>query len=127
VLAPYIDTLFLKTLIEVTKPQQLRVIVDDGTSLNEIDSLREICAPCKKTRIGLASTRGLAHLKGYYLVFKSKKGSQYSRRFIFGSCNATEAAFGGNRNAELFSVVDLKWPEDKKIIGYCRGYVRSSC
>ncbi len=121
VLAPYFDPVFIKALLDTMKPPHMSVVVDDGASANEIGALSRLGTACKSFRIGVASASGLVHIKGYYLVFKATDGAKgYRRRFIFGSCNATDAAFAGNRNAELFAAVDLKWPEDKGIIEYCR-------
>jgi len=61
-------------------------------------------------KVALSQARSIVHLKCFYLMF-ARVGRQKSpkvRRLLFGSANATDAAFSGQRNAELLARMELQ-------------------
>ncbi len=118
-IAPYFDAKFVKTLVKKLTPSKIRFVIDDGVRGGEIEQLISACngTPDVKVTLGVAS--GLVHLKGYYIEFVKIDGrGRRKRRFLYGSPNATDAAFHGRRNAELIAGVDLSAGEDSKFLNY---------
>lgn len=118
IIAPYFDLQFAEQLIKTMKPRRLRFLLDDGASKDDVHRLREKCGT-RKVKIALGGAAGIVHIKGFYLEFvKSSGRARRKRRFIFGSANATEAAFGEQMNAELIAYVDLSAGQDQELLDY---------
>ena len=121
IIAPYFDLQFAEKLIKKMKPRRLRFLLDDGASKEDVFGLREKCG-AKKVKIALGAAVGIVHIKGFYLEFvKSSGRARRKRQFIFGSANATEAAFGEQMNAELIAYVDLSAGRDQELLVYLLG------
>ncbi|WP_172122506.1 hypothetical protein [Devosia sp. 919] len=120
VVAPYFDKRFAKKIAKQLQANRLRYLLDESARDEEVSSL--ITAfQSKDFKICLCRAAGIAHLKLFYLEFVKSAGNRTrKRRLIFGSGNATEAAFGGKRNAELFANVDLGAAGDKPLLSYIR-------
>ncbi|MCX7113434.1 MAG: hypothetical protein NTX45_25695 [Proteobacteria bacterium] len=119
VIAPYFDPKFIKELVKKLAPNQIRLIIDDGVRQEDVDNINKACGKKADVKIGLASAKGLVHIKMFYLEFAKSEGRrQRKRRFLFGSANATEAAFGENRNSELLAEVDLSAGQDSDVLDY---------
>lgn len=118
VIAPYFDDRFAQQLIKKMNPSRLRFLLDDGASNEEVHSLYNKCG-ARDVKIALGAVPGIVHFKGFYLEFVKASGrARRKRRFIFGSANATEAAFGGRLNAELIACVDLSAGQDQELLDY---------
>lgn len=119
VISPYVDKEFLKQIVERTKPKRLCLMVDDGIRWEDLDPLKEACKPTK-LEIRLARTNGLVHMKLFYFQYIRDKAPRHRKhRLLYGSANATDAAFCGVRNAELIVEVDLARGQDLEVVGYC--------
>src|SRR5579862_717332 len=95
IVAPYFDLWFAGRVIERLKPRRIRFVVDDGARDGDIRDLIKACG-AGDVKVALGRAAGIVHLKAYYVEFlKPKGGGPRKRLFIFGSANATEAAFGG--------------------------------
>lgn len=66
------------------------------------------CPECD-LEIALGWARSIAHLKCFFLVFRATRRNVRPkvRRLLFGSANATHAAFSGELDAELLACIDL--------------------
>lgn len=121
VIAPYFDPKFARRLVEKLLPNRVRFIVDDGARPEDVGLLVKACARNTDVKVALGAARGIVHLKGFYFEFVKSEGRQRRiRRFLFGSANATEAAFSGNINAELLAEIDLSAGNDSKLLGYLK-------
>jgi hypothetical protein len=119
VIAPYFDSRFVTTLVKNLAPHRIRFVIDDGVRSEDLEELRKSCGKRADIKIALGAALGLVHVKGYYIEFVKTDGrSRRKRRFLYGSANATEAAFGGIRNAELIAGVDLFAEQDKALLEY---------
>lgn len=119
VIAPYFDPMFARRLVEKLSPERIRFIVDEGANPKDVEKLMEACGGPRVTKIALGTAPGIFHMKVFYFVFEKAVGKkQQKRRLIFGSANATEAAFCGNFNAELIADVDLFKDSDSKLLAY---------
>lgn len=118
-IAPYFDPKFVKKLVDRLAPSRIRLIIDDGIRQEDVDKINRACGKQADTKIRLAGAKGLVHMKAFYFVFVKTEGRrQRKRRFLFGSANATEAAFGHKRNAELMAEVDLSAGQDGDVLAY---------
>ena len=118
VIAPYFDPRFAKRLVETLSPNRVRFVLDDGARWKDIKSLEAACVGTD-VKVALGSAQGIVHLKGFYFEFLNSTGNgPRKHRFLFGSTNATEAAFGGNGNAELIAATDLSAAHDSKLLTY---------
>lgn len=118
VIAPYFDPRFAKRLIKELSPNCIRFVLDDGARPEDLDQLLKACGKTD-AKVALAGAAGIVHLKGFYFEFVKVEGrKQRKRRFLFGSANATEAAFSGKINAELIADVDLSKGNDAELLGY---------
>jgi hypothetical protein len=118
VIAPYFDPRFAKRLIKELSPNRVRFVVDDGARPEDIDQLLKACGKTD-VKVALAGAAGIVHIKGFYFEFVKAEGRQRrKRRFLFGSANATEAAFSGKINAELIADVDLTAGNDAELLVY---------
>lgn len=118
VIAPYFDPKFAKHLIKRLSPERIRFVIDDGARSEDVAALEKACKGTD-VKVALGATRGIVHMKGFYFEFVRSQGRrQRRRRFLFGSANATVAAFSGNINAELFADVDLTLGDDGELLGY---------
>jgi hypothetical protein len=121
IVAPYFDVWFAKRVTERLKPKRIRFLVDDGARAEAVEELRK---QCPGIEIGLGCATGVVHLKAYYLEFvKSNGKTGRLHRFLFGSANATQAAFSGETNAELLAEVELSPNGDKQLIAYFKNIV----
>jgi hypothetical protein len=118
IIAPYFDLWFARRIVKQLKPRKIRFIVDDGARDKEVRLLRDDCGAAD-IKVALGRASGIVHLKGYYLEFIKLRGrSQRKRRFVFGSPNATKAAFSGETNAELIAEVDMSDKENAELFQY---------
>ena len=125
IIVPYFDPKFAKRLIKLLSPNRVRFILDDGARPEELDKLKEMCGQTD-VKIALGSARGIVHLKGFYFEFVKLEGKQRRmRRFLFGSANATVAAFSGKINAELIAEVDLSAGNDRELLKYLQNLVNT--
>jgi len=118
VIAPYFDIEFAKRMIKNLSPKRVRFVVDDGARDEDVAALKK---SCKKTDVivAMGAARGIVHLKGFYFEFvKSRGRMRRKRRFLFGSANATKAAFNGDINAELLAEVGLSLENDGELLEY---------
>ncbi|HLO75356.1 MAG TPA: hypothetical protein VK196_02730 [Magnetospirillum sp.] len=123
VIAPYFDLAFAKRLVEEMAPNRVRFVIDDGARAEDIDALLKGCGGAN-VKVGLAAATGIAHLKGFYFEYVRSEGVQRrKRRFLFGSANATNAAFCGSVNAELIADVDLTAGGDADLLDYLQAVV----
>lgn len=119
VIAPYYCNKFVGELVTRLQPKSIRLVIDDSVRAEEIQTLKKSCGKKADVKIALSSAPGLVHLKGFYLEFVKCEGrEQRKRRFLFGSANATEAAFGGKTNAELIADVELYASADRDLLDY---------
>jgi hypothetical protein len=119
IVAPYFDLWFTKTLVDALQPQKLRFLLDDGSRGEEVDQLIKECG-VTDVEVALGRAIGIVHLKAYYFVFKKINGSgpgSTKRKLLFGSANATRAAFSGSTNAELLAESDLTG-DHSDVVGY---------
>jgi len=125
IIVPYFDPKFAKRLIKQLSPNRVRFILDDGARLEELDRLKEACGQTD-VKVAVGSARGIVHLKGFYFEFVKLEGKQRrKRRFLFGSANATNAAFSGKINAELIAKVDLSASNDRELLNYLQKLVNT--
>jgi|GEM_PF-2927983 len=118
VIVPYFDEWFAKEVLRRFKPRKVRFLVDDGTRSEDIDRLQKTFQG-SDFKIALGVAPGLMHLKIFYVESakgRNKAGSQ--RVMVFGSANATDAAFGRAINAELTAEVRLSARDDQSILKY---------
>jgi hypothetical protein len=122
--APYYDTKFIKILVKKLSPEKIRIVVDDGVRADDISQLVKAVNGTADVKIALGVAPGLVHLKGYYVEFVKADGRRRRKRhFLYGSANATDAAFDGRRNAELIADVDLSAGEDWELLNYLTNLV----
>ncbi len=117
--APYFDKKFVRQIIEKLSPEKIRVVIDDGVQGEELEELKKAASSVPDVKFVLGTASGLVHLKFYYIEFQKISGrGRRRRRFLYGSANATDAAFIGRRNAELIAEVDLTVGEDSELLNY---------
>lgn len=121
VIAPYFDGAFAKALVQRLRPQRIYFLVDDGARGEDLKDLRKAVPKKIDLRIALAGTSGLVHLKCIYIKSSRADGTKKlrRRRILFGSANATMAAFGG-RNAELIAHLNLSRTADAGFLRYLK-------
>ncbi len=125
IIAPYFDLWFVRRIVKQLKPRRIRFVVDDGARTEDINRLRKECGAVD-INVALGRAAGIVHLKGYYLEFIKLNGpGRRIRRFLFGSANATKAAFDGETNAELLADVDLSAEVDGGIVTYLKTVLRA--
>jgi len=123
VIAPYFDPRFAKRLVKRLSPNRARFVLDDGARRDDIQALEAACVGTD-VKVALGSARGIVHLKGFYFEFVKVKGEgPRKHRFLFGSANATEAAFRGNGNAELIAAANLSAAHDNELLMYLQALV----
>ncbi|WP_157726452.1 phospholipase D-like domain-containing protein [Imhoffiella purpurea] len=131
VISPYFDIEFAKNMIKKINPEEVIYVVDDGSDRKDLDKLKRLLEyNCVESYIALGSAPGIVHLKVFYIISKNKRNriksffSRYSaprkrsdmitaRFLMLGSANATDAAFGGKRNAELMVSIDLNEKDER--------------
>ncbi|GAB4063329.1 hypothetical protein [Uliginosibacterium sediminicola] len=118
VIAPYVDPRFMKELVKRLKPRRLCLVVDDGVRLEDIEKFKRSCKPHVELEVRLARATALVHIKAFYFEFVRENPRRRKRQLLFGSANATAAAFSGNRNAELIADADLSIQNDEELAGY---------
>lgn len=118
VISPFFNDTFFERVLTTLRPKRVRIAFDDGAAFADIERIRRICKEFDH-KIALGRTAGLVHLKGYLATFVRTRGrKQTLRKFIFGSGNATHAAFCGERNAELLAFTNLSATDDADTIEY---------
>ena len=118
VVAPYFDLWFARRIVERLKPRRIRFVVDDGAHDDDIRELIRACG-AGDVKVSLGRAAGIVHLKLYYIEFLKIKGNGPRKRsVIFGSANATEAAFSGTVNAELIAEAELSSKADSEFMSY---------
>ena len=119
VVAPYVDTVFLNHLATASKPSRFCLLVDDATQLDTLSKIRDYQTKGLNIEIRVARAVGLMHMKAFYFEFVRKEPPRRrKRRLLFGSANATNAAFSGGINAELITEAELMINEDSEIAAY---------
>ena len=119
VVAPYVDAVFLNHLATKLKPGRFCLLVDDGIQLEALSKIHDCQRKGLKIEIRVARAVGLMHMKAFYFEFVRKEAPRRrKRRLLFGSANATNAAFSGGINAELIAESELKINEDSEIAAY---------
>ena len=119
VVAPYVDPNFMGTLVKQMKPNRLCLLVDDGIRPEDLQAIHGQRRRQVELEVRLARAPGLMHMKAFYFEFVHEGASnRRKRRLLFGSANATDAAFHGRRNAELIAQVDLAISADSEIADY---------
>lgn len=119
VVAPYVDLVFLNRLMTELKPGRLCLLVDDGIQLEILSRIRDCQRKGLKIEVRIARANGLMHMKAFYFEFVRKQAPRTrKRRLLFGSANATNAAFSGVINAELIAESDLAINADSEIATY---------
>ncbi|KRP71660.1 hypothetical protein TX23_15435 [Pseudomonas paralactis] len=119
VIAPYVDVKFMDALVKRMNPRRLCLLVDDGVRPEDLQGLHKARRKGVKLQVRLGRTAGLMHMKAFYFEFIRKEApKRRKRRLLFGSANATNAAFLGHRNAELFANLDLAIQHDADIADY---------
>jgi hypothetical protein len=118
-IAPYVDPKFMDTLVKQMKPRRLCLLVDDGIRLEDLQTIYSQRGRQVELEIRLARAPGLMHMKAFYFEFvRVGTPKRRKRRLLFGSANATDAAFHGGRNAELIADVELAISEDSETAAY---------
>lgn len=118
IIAPYFDVTFISRLVDTLRPRRVRALLDDGAKPEDCHAFRE-AAQVRDFRFAMGAAPGLVHIKLFYAEFVRSKGRKRRRRMLFfGSANATQAAFSGERNAELIAVCELRRDEDYQTIEY---------
>jgi len=118
VVAPFIDPKFMKELVKRMVPKRLCLLIDDSVRFEELAKIRRACGRNVNLEIRLGRAGGLVHMKAFYFEFARETPRWRKRRLLFGSANATDAAFKGSRNAELIADVDLAIGEDAELSDY---------
>lgn len=105
VVGPYPSMAFLKALDGALHPRQLILVVDSGWRATEVEKI------CKHFRsrvtVRYASCTGLVHAKLYFVEWRNAESTRTSRHLLWGSANASRAAFDSNRNAEALSCMPV--------------------
>ena len=118
VVAPYVDPKFMKELVKRLAPKRLCLLIDDGVRFEDLAKIRKACGRNVNLEIRLGRASGLVHMKAFYFEFARETPRWRKRRLLFGSANATDAAFKRSRNAELIADVDLAIGEDAELSDY---------
>ncbi|MEN5302596.1 hypothetical protein [Pseudomonas sp. TWI628] len=119
IVAPYVDQKFMDKLVAKMRPKRLCLLVDDGIRPEDLQAIHGQRRRCVELEVRLARARGLMHMKAFYFEFvREGTPKRRKRRLLFGSANATHAAFQGKRNAELIAEVDLAIIEDSDVADY---------
>lgn len=118
VIAPYVDPKFMKELVKRMKPRRLCLLVDDGVRLEDLDKIRRSCRQHVDLEVRLGRAVALVHMKAFYFEFVRETPRRRRRQLLFGSANATAAAFDGNRNAELIADTELAIGDDAELANY---------
>jgi hypothetical protein len=119
VIAPYVDVKFMDALVKQMNPHRLCLLVDDGARPEDLQELHKARRKGVKLEVRLGRAAGLMHMKAFYFEFVREVAPKTrKRRLLFGSANATNAAFIGNRNAELIVDLDLAISRDAGISDY---------
>ncbi|HZH27404.1 MAG TPA: hypothetical protein VEY95_09495 [Azospirillaceae bacterium] len=116
VISPYFDIEFAQTILKRVKPRRVRFLIDDGACPEDVKKLADGCGG-RNVKIALGKAAGLVHMKGFYLQYAKSDGARRKHRFIFGSANATDAAFGGG-NAEFVGSVEFGSHKNKPLFSY---------
>ncbi|MGD0866834.1 MAG: hypothetical protein ABSA49_14900, partial [Rhizomicrobium sp.] len=115
IIAPYFDVNWFDRVARL-EPRRMRILVDDSARTKDVEDLTKKYPAAK---VALGSVKGILHLKGYYFEFiKAKGAGRPKMRFVFGSANATEAAFNGFTNAELIADTDISDETSSELVGY---------
>lgn len=119
VIAPYVDVTFMDTLVKRMNPRRLCLLVDDGIRPEDLQGFHKARRKSVKLEVRLGRAAGLMHMKAFYFEFiREEAPKRRKRRLLFGSANATNAAFLGSRNAELIADLDLAIQHDADIADY---------
>ncbi|WP_440092460.1 hypothetical protein ACTACL_24090 [Pseudomonas syringae] len=119
VIAPYVDPKFMGTLVAQMKPNRLCLLVDDSIRPEDLQAIHGQRRRRVELEVRLARASGVMHMKAFYFEFvKEGTSNRRKRRLLFGSANATDAAFHGRRNAELIAQADLAINADSEIADY---------
>lgn len=119
IVAPYVDLVFLNRLVTELKPARLCLLVDDAIQHEALHKIRDSQRRGLKIEVRIARATGLMHMKAFYFEFVRKEvPRRRKRQLLFGSANATNAAFHGGINAELVAETDLMINDDSEIAEY---------
>ncbi len=119
VIAPYVDLVFLKDLVARLNPARLCLLVDDAIQPEALHKIRDCRRRGFDIEVRVARATGLMHMKAFFFEFvRNEAPRRRKRRLLFGSANATNAAFNGRVNAELIAESDLMINEDADIANY---------
>lgn len=108
----------MKELVKRMNPKRLCLLVDDGIRLEDLDKIKKSCQKDVEVEIRLSRASALVHIKAFYFEFVRENPRRRKRKLLFGSANATEAAFNGKRNAELIADSDLAIRDDADLSWY---------
>ncbi len=105
ILSPFVKESFVKKLMEYYQPNNVLVICD---KVNELES--DNISQLENVEVKLSECKGIVHSKLF--LFKSSE----KNIFLWGSCNATDAAFG--QNTETYAWVKFPSSERKELLDY---------
>lgn len=120
VIAPYVDLAFLTELAKELKPARLCLLVDDAIQPDALEKILRSRPSGMKIEVRVARATGLMHMKAFFFEFARGDGqrSRRKRQLLFGSANATNAAFDGRINGELVADSELMIRDDSEIGDY---------
>lgn len=122
VIAPYVDLVFLDNLVANLKPIRLCLLVDDAIQPEVLQRIQDGRRRGLDIEVRVARAIGLMHMKAFFFEFvRNEAPRRRKRRLLFGSANATNAAFHSRINAELIAESDLRINEDSNIAAYFYG------
>lgn len=100
VVTPYVERSFFSRLLSDLRPARLSVVIDDSCRPGDIEMVRSLGSSGTTVEVALGVARGLVHAKIFHVAWRTSGGNR-AYTLVYGSGNATGAAFDGGVNAEM--------------------------
>ena len=100
VITPYVGRAFFERLLADLRPARLSAVVDGNCRPGDMDMIRSLGSDGTVVEAALGRVRGLVHAKVYHVAWLTPGGTR-AHTLVYGSGNATRAAFGCGGNAEM--------------------------
>jgi hypothetical protein len=116
IISPFIAKGFVEKLLENLSPDELFIIVDKASEL-KLDEINNLENKAIHTRLSQIDN-GIVHAKLFLFTAQNLEVDSKEHLFLWGSCNATDAAF--NKNSESLSWFKFQDKENKELLEYFR-------
>lgn len=118
VINPYPSKSFFDKAIGLLRPERITLVVDEASSVKEIDEIKK-CYPPVSIKYS-HSKSGMVHLKIYFFEMNDSGKDKFV--FAWGSANASESGFTGN--AEVLSKIKFGKEQYHSLIDWLNSFER---